>query len=172
MPSYVASCITILLQGEVLLRYLQTKEEQLKVLHACHVDPTACHLGKTRTIYRIKERFMLVKDVMNMVSVQIMSTYLGLNLPITYYYRSPRDVCQRMNRKMTTGAPQLHPISVKAPWHMIGIDFVGHYLQQQMMVFGISSQLATTSQNGWRRYLHQTSPLLKWHHPFLRWAYF
>ena len=128
MPSYVASCITILLQGEVLLRYLQTKEEQLKVLHACHVDPTACHLGKTRTIYRIKERFMwhvMVKDVMNMVSVQIMSTYLGLNLPITYYYRSPRDVCQRMNRKMTTGAPQLHPISVKAPWHMIGIDFVG-----------------------------------------------
>ena len=30
-----------------------------------------------------------------------------------------------MNRKMTTGAPQLHPISVQAPWHMIGIDFVG-----------------------------------------------
>ena len=49
MPSYVGSCISILLQGEVLLRYLQTKEEQLKVLHACHVDPTAGHLGKTRT---------------------------------------------------------------------------------------------------------------------------
>ena len=30
-----------------------------------------------------------------------------------------------MNRKMTTGAPQLHPISVHSPWHMIGIDFIG-----------------------------------------------
>lgn len=30
-----------------------------------------------------------------------------------------------MNRKMTTGAPQLHPISMQAPWHVIGIDFVG-----------------------------------------------
>ena len=30
-----------------------------------------------------------------------------------------------MNRKITTGAPQLQPIPVQAPWHMIGIDFVG-----------------------------------------------
>ena len=30
-----------------------------------------------------------------------------------------------MNRKMTTGKPELHPIPVKAPWHQIGIDFVG-----------------------------------------------
>lgn len=35
------------------------------------------------------------------------------------------DVCQHMNRKMTTGRPELHPIPVKAPWHQIGIDFVG-----------------------------------------------
>ena len=35
------------------------------------------------------------------------------------------DVCQRMNRKLTTGTPQLNPIAVKAPWHMLGIDFVG-----------------------------------------------
>ena len=35
------------------------------------------------------------------------------------------DVCQHMNRKMTTGKPELHPIPVKAPWHQIGIDFVG-----------------------------------------------
>ena len=35
------------------------------------------------------------------------------------------DVCQRMNRKLTTGVPQLHPIPVKSPWYMIGIDFVG-----------------------------------------------
>ena len=35
------------------------------------------------------------------------------------------DVCQHMNRKMTTGKPELHPIPVKSPWHQIGIDFVG-----------------------------------------------
>ncbi|KAL5517510.1 hypothetical protein EMCRGX_G003065 [Ephydatia muelleri] len=33
--------------------------------------------------------------------------------------------CQRMNRKLTTGVPQLYPISVYAPWYMIGIDFIG-----------------------------------------------
>ena len=26
---------------------------------------------------------------------------------------------------MTTGAPQLHPVSVKSPWYHIGIDFSG-----------------------------------------------
>ena len=35
------------------------------------------------------------------------------------------DVCQHMNRKLTTGTPHLNPIPVKAPWHMVGIDFVG-----------------------------------------------
>ena len=35
------------------------------------------------------------------------------------------DVCQRMNRKLTTGVPELHPIPVKAPWYMVGIDFIG-----------------------------------------------
>ena len=35
------------------------------------------------------------------------------------------DVCQRMNWKLTTGTPQLHPDPVKAPWHQLGIDFIG-----------------------------------------------
>ena len=30
-----------------------------------------------------------------------------------------------MNRKLTTGVPELHPILVKAPWYMVGIDFIG-----------------------------------------------
>lgn len=30
-----------------------------------------------------------------------------------------------MNRKFTTGLPQLHSVPVKAPWYMLGIDFVG-----------------------------------------------
>ena len=35
------------------------------------------------------------------------------------------NVCQRMNRKLTSGIPEMHPISVKAPWYMLGIDFIG-----------------------------------------------
>ena len=30
-----------------------------------------------------------------------------------------------MNQKLTTGVPQLHPIPVKSPWYMVGIDFIG-----------------------------------------------
>ena len=43
----------------------------MKILHSCHVDPTSGHLGKNRTIYRIKERFMwhsIFKDVKKMVN--------------------------------------------------------------------------------------------------------
>eukprot|EP00731_Ephydatia_muelleri_P014878 Em0008g598a len=91
--------------GEVLLRYIQSSKEQQKIALSSHIDPTSGHMGKSRTLFRIKERFMwhgMVKDVNNLC-----------------------DVCQRMNRKLTTGVPQLHPISVKAPWYMIGIDFIG-----------------------------------------------
>ncbi len=35
------------------------------------------------------------------------------------------DICQRVNRKMTTTSPELHPVPVKSPFHHIGIDFVG-----------------------------------------------
>ena len=35
------------------------------------------------------------------------------------------DVCQRMNRKLTTGVPELHPVKVHSPWYHLGIDFVG-----------------------------------------------
>ena len=35
------------------------------------------------------------------------------------------DVCQHMDKKITTGTPQLNPIPVKSPWYMVGIDFVG-----------------------------------------------
>ena len=30
-----------------------------------------------------------------------------------------------MNRKLTTGVLELHPIPVKPPWYMVGIDFIG-----------------------------------------------
>lgn len=53
-----------------MLRFIQTKDEQMRILQACHVDATAGHMGKTRTIYKIKERFMwhgMVKDVKELV---------------------------------------------------------------------------------------------------------
>ena len=56
----------------MLLRYVVNKEEQKKILLACHIDPTSGHVGRTRTLYQIKERFMwhgLVNDVQNMVRI-------------------------------------------------------------------------------------------------------
>ena len=35
------------------------------------------------------------------------------------------DVCQRPNRKVTTTAPELHPVPVKSPFYHIGINFIG-----------------------------------------------
>ena len=57
-----------------------------KILYACHVEPAAGHLGKNRTIHRIKERFMwhgIVKDVMEMVGTNFL--YAPVNLLL---YRS------------------------------------------------------------------------------------
>ena len=34
-------------------------------------------------------------------------------------------ICQRMNKKLNTERPELHPIPVKSPMYHIGIDFVG-----------------------------------------------
>ena len=33
------------LQGEVMLRFVQNKDEQRKILQACHVNATAGHMG-------------------------------------------------------------------------------------------------------------------------------
>jgi len=38
---------------------------------------------------------------------------------------SRSDVCQRMNKIISSTMPELHPILVKSPWYHIGIDFVG-----------------------------------------------
>ena len=55
-----------------MLRYIQSRSEQKKILQACHVDATSGHMGRTKTLYRIKERFMwhgMVEDVNTLVSV-------------------------------------------------------------------------------------------------------
>ena len=35
------------------------------------------------------------------------------------------DQCQRVNSKLTTTTPELHPVSVQSPWFHVGIEFVG-----------------------------------------------
>ncbi len=52
------------------LRYIKSREEQLRILQACHVDPTAGHMGVTKTVRKISERFMwsgIVMDVNSLV---------------------------------------------------------------------------------------------------------
>ena len=34
-------------------------------------------------------------------------------------------MCQRVNGKIATTTPELHPVPVHSPWHHVGIDFVG-----------------------------------------------
>ena len=69
----VPACIKngYFMQKEALLRYIQSLEERKKILLACHIDSTSGHLGKTRTLYRVKERFIwhgMVKNVVSLVS--------------------------------------------------------------------------------------------------------
>ena len=52
------------------LRYIANQDEQAKILQACHVDPTAGHMGIKKTVSRITERFMwpgVIKDVKDLV---------------------------------------------------------------------------------------------------------
>lgn len=67
----------------MLLRYVQDEKEKKRILHACHVDATAGHMGRTRTLCRIKECFMwhgMVKDVQNMVSDLYFGSYVAKSM--------------------------------------------------------------------------------------------
>ena len=35
------------------------------------------------------------------------------------------DRCQKMNSKLTTATPELHPVPVQSPWFHLGMDFIG-----------------------------------------------
>ena len=48
------------LKKEVWLRYVKDIREQKKILHACHVDATAGHLGRERTLHRMKVNYFLI----------------------------------------------------------------------------------------------------------------
>ena len=52
------------------LGYIQYRDERGKILKACHIDPTAGHMGIKKTVNRITEHFIcpgIVKDVKEMV---------------------------------------------------------------------------------------------------------
>ena len=66
----------------------------------------------------------IVKDVNNMVCF-LQCMYKFLIYCYTHLQISKCNVCRRMNRKMTPGVPELHPVAVKEPWYMVGIDFAG-----------------------------------------------
>ena len=106
---------------KVLLRYIQNLEERQKILLARHIDSTSCHMmGKTRTLYRIKERFIwhgMVKDVVSLVSslfncmVLLYFLYFKFNPGSVIFLQLLKcDVCQLMNRRLITGVPELHPM--------------------------------------------------------------
>ena len=78
---------------------------------------------------RIKERFTwkgLYKDS------EIIVSYCPLHTCIVYTIHhfctlqvASCDICQRVNDKIITDKPELHPVPVHSPWHHVGIDFVG-----------------------------------------------
>ena len=64
-------CNINVLQTPVEVRYIKNKEEQQRILTACHLDPTSGRMGVKKTLARITERFMwpgVVKSVQNLVS--------------------------------------------------------------------------------------------------------
>ena len=52
------------------MRYIFRKEEQTRILKACHIDPTSGHMGIKKTVSRITERFLwpgVISDVKHLV---------------------------------------------------------------------------------------------------------
>ena len=58
------------------------------------------------------------------------------------------DTCQRVNKKMASTTPELHPVPVKSPWYHLGVDFVG--------------PITPTSHNGNRYILTVNDYFTKW----------
>ena len=111
------------------------------ILKACHSGPTAGHLGRTKTFYKISERYYwpgLYKDVKEFVSncyvvflhVCQRSFAQKYNIEKCFLYSVYQvklcDLCQRTNtRKFDKIRPELHPVKVQSPWHHLGIDLIG-----------------------------------------------
>ena len=60
------------LQSDVQVRYIRNKEEQQRIIKACHSDATSGHLGFKKTMSRVTERFTwygMTKDIEAVVSI-------------------------------------------------------------------------------------------------------
>ena len=67
-------------QAEVLLHYVRSKEEQTRIVLACHTDPTSGHLGYRKTLTRVNDRFTwkgVVRDCQELVSIVSMLALLS-----------------------------------------------------------------------------------------------
>ena len=92
--------------------------------HICSLDSIICLLACKRKASTIN-CIMILDQFTVWLLVLLHCIIHACNIFCHLLQLSACDVCQRMNRKLTTGTPQLNPIAVKAPWHMLGIDFVG-----------------------------------------------
>ncbi|KAM7293326.1 DDE-type integrase/transposase/recombinase [Ixodes scapularis] len=84
---------------------------QEELFQACHDDPTAGHLGYSRTLARIREKYYWPK----------------LAKTVHHYTRSCHE-CQRRKKPPTRPAGLLQPIAPpSAPFQQIGMDLLGPF---------------------------------------------
>ena len=79
LVSYIFSHVMHTLQDDIQVKYIRNKEEQQRMLKACHSDATSGHLGIMKTTSRITERFSwygMTKDIEEMVSAYAFCYYV------------------------------------------------------------------------------------------------
>ncbi|KAM7303540.1 DDE-type integrase/transposase/recombinase [Ixodes scapularis] len=82
-----------------------------EIFQACHDDPTSGHLGYSRTLARIREKYYWPK----------------LPKTVHFYTRSCHE-CQRRKKPPTKPAGLLHPIAPPTvPFQQIGMDLLGPF---------------------------------------------
>lgn len=88
---------------------------QKKIIAANHDDPTAGHVGFSKTYFRIREKFV----------------WTGMHRTINKYVRACH-LCQAKKRPTTAPPGPLRPLSPSShPFQRIGLDFLGPFPQSQ-----------------------------------------
>jgi hypothetical protein len=100
----------IIRNGRAYLRLCLPPTLQKQVLLACHDDVTAGHLGVTRTLAKINQRFYWPKMIQS----------------VSQYVRSCED-CQTKKKPKERPAGYLEPVQAKLPFEKIGIDLIGPF---------------------------------------------
>ena len=95
------------------------------ILKACHSEPMS---GLTKTWKRIAEQFYwkgIVSDVRQLVCIMKSSLQTSCFTLVRCLQVLTCPECQKMNKKLERGRPELHPVAVKSPWNHLGMDFIG-----------------------------------------------